>query len=121
MFQILIPMEEDEEQYDKVTVYVEMTKGAPKPILNYFIVSKDDEEQENASKMFEMISNDYDDQFETAVYIDYTRHNGPYEYSDWTLPLWAHVTQKRKLSPLQAFRAITMSMAPYYIAYKQMD
>ena len=37
---------------DKVTIYVEMTRSKAKPILNYYIISKDDEEQENASKMF---------------------------------------------------------------------
>ena len=38
-----------------------MSKGKGKPVLNYFIVSRDEEEQENASKMFEMISSDFDD------------------------------------------------------------
>lgn len=42
-----------------------MSNGQGKPILNYFIVSKNDEEQENASSLFESVSNDYDDQFTT--------------------------------------------------------
>jgi hypothetical protein len=50
--------------------------------------------------------------------MDYTRHNGLYQYSDWSLPLWAHIIAKRKLTPIQSIRAITMSMAPYYIAFK---
>lgn len=55
------------------------------------------------------------------VYMDYTRHNGLTQYSDWTLPLWAKSIQKRKLTPIQAFRAITFAMVPYYIAFKEMD
>lgn len=98
-----------------------MSKGKNKPTLNYYIVSKDDVGQENASQVFEMIAGDEDDKFEASVFIDYTRHNGPYEYSDWTLPLWAHMTVKRKMTPINAIRAMVMSMAPYYIAFKQMD
>lgn len=62
-----------------------------------------------------------DDEFETNVYMDYTRHNGLSQYSEWMLPLWAHTTQKRKMSPDQAFRALTLSMTPLYVAYKQWD
>lgn len=43
------------------------------------------------------------------------------EYSDWALPLWAHTTIKRKLSTLQAFRAISFAMTPFYLAFKEMD
>lgn len=46
--------------------------------MNYYIISKDDAGQENASQVFEMIASEADDKFETSVYIDYTRHNGPY-------------------------------------------
>lgn len=55
------------------------------------------------------------------MFIDFTRHNGLSEYSEWSLPLWAHVVQKRKMSAIDAFRAITLSMVPYYVAYKQQD
>lgn len=71
--------------------------------------------------MFEWVSNDLDDKFETTVYMDFTRHNGLSEYSDETLPLWAHVIQKKKMIPLQAFRALTLAMTPYFVTYKQMD
>ncbi len=50
--------------------------------------------------------------------MDFTRHNGLTQYSDWTLPLWARTIQKRKLTPTNAFRAITFAMSPYYIAFK---
>jgi hypothetical protein len=53
--------------------------------------------------------------------MDYTRHNGLGEYSDWTLPLWAHLVQKRKMDPVQAFRAITLAMTPYFVAFKELD
>jgi len=50
--------------------------------------------------------------------MDFTRHNGLTQYSDWTLPLWARTIQKRKLTPTNAFRAIAFAMSPYYIAFK---
>lgn len=53
--------------------------------------------------------------------MDYTRHNGLSSYSDWTLPLWARSIQKRKLTPPNAFRAMTFAMTPYYVAYKEQD
>lgn len=71
--------------------------------------------------MFEFSSGDADDNFETTVYMDFTRHNGLTQYSDWSLPLWAHMTQKRKMTPIQAFRALTLGMTPFYVTYKQMD
>jgi len=67
--------------------------------------------------LFDIIS-EGDDEFEVNVFMDYARHNGLSQYSDWTLPLWARSIQKRKLQPVNAFRAITFSMSPYYIAYK---
>jgi len=53
--------------------------------------------------------------------MDYTRHNGLSSYSDWTLPLWARSIQKRKLTPANAFRALTFAMTPYFVAYKEQD
>ena len=35
-----------------------MTKGKEKPVLSYYIISKDEVGQENASKVFEMIAGD---------------------------------------------------------------
>ena len=48
---------------EKIIMYAEMTKGKGKPTLNYYIVSKDDIGQENASQVFEMIAGDEDDKF----------------------------------------------------------
>jgi len=67
--------------------------------------------------LFDIIS-EGDDPFEVMVYMDYTRHNGLTSYSDWTLPLWARSIQKRKLTPANAFRAMTFAMTPYYVAFK---
>lgn len=33
-----------------------LDKASPKPVANYFLVSKDADEQENASVIFELIS-----------------------------------------------------------------
>lgn len=33
-----------------------LDKATPKPVANYFLVSKDNEEQENATVIFELIS-----------------------------------------------------------------
>ena len=95
-------------------------KASPKPIISYFLISKDPQDQENLSTIFEMAS-EGDDDFEVKVYTDFTRHNGLNSYCDWTLPLWAHVSVKRKLSTLQAMRALVFAMTPIYLAYKQMD
>jgi hypothetical protein len=83
-------------------------------------VSKDAEEQDNASLIFELIS-EGDENFEVFVYTDFSRHNCLGSYCDWTLPLWAHTTVKRKLSTLQAMRALAFAMTPYYLAFKEMD
>ena len=80
-------------------------------------MSKDADEQENAVTIFDLIS-EGDQDFEVNVYTDFTRHNGLSSYSEWTLPLWAHVITKRKLSSLQAFRAMTFAMTPYYLSFK---
>lgn len=83
-------------------------------------MTKDDFDKENASTLFDIIS-EGDDEFEVNVLMDFTRHNGLSNYSDWALPLWARSIQKRKLTPTNAFRAITFAMSPYYIAYKEQD
>lgn len=84
-------------------------------------MSANESEEQLASRLFEWVSGDLDDKFETNVYMDFTRHNGLTEYSEWSLSLWPHVVEKRKMNPLQAFRALTFAMAPYYIAVKQLD
>ena len=61
------------------------------------------------------------DQFEVNVYTDFTRHNGLSQYSDWTLSLWARSIEKRKMNSVNAFRAITFAMTPYYVAFKELD
>lgn len=68
-----------------------------------------------------MISGEIDDEFETNVYMDYTRHNGLSEYSEWSLPLWAHIMTKRKMTALNAFRVMTFALTPFYVAFKEMD
>lgn len=99
-----------------------MTKNKPKPSLNYYIVSKNQQHQDFISQdLVEFIFGDIDSHFETTVYTDYTRHNALSEYSDWTIALWPHIIKKRKMTPINAFRTMTLSMAPYYVSYKKMD
>ena len=74
-----------------------------------------------ASKVFEWASDELDDKFERTIYMDYSRHNGLTEYSEWSLSLWPHMVEKRKMNPLQAFRAMTLAMTPYYMAFKSLD
>jgi len=37
---------------DKIVVYFSLERSSPKPVINYFIVTKDPDEQENASTIF---------------------------------------------------------------------
>ena len=85
--------------------------------MNYYIITKDPEEQDNASLIFDMIA-EGDENFEVAVYTDFSRHNCLSSYSDWSLPLWAHVITKRKLSVIKALRSMCLSMTPFYLAFK---
>jgi hypothetical protein len=59
--------------------------------------------------------------FEINTYMDYTRHNGLYEYSSWSLPLWAHICVKKKMKPCDAIAVLNFSMLPYYTAFKVQD
>jgi hypothetical protein len=111
---------EEEGEIDKVVVYMSIDRASPRPAINYFLVSKDAEEQENATIVFELIC-EGDEDFDVNVYTDFTRHNCLSSYSDWSLPLWAHAITKRKLSSLQAMRAITFAMTPYFLAFKEVD
>jgi hypothetical protein len=112
--------DENGEPQEKISVYMSLDRASPKPTANYFLVSKDAAEQDNASLIFECIA-EGDDNFEVTVFTDFTRHFCLSTYSEWTLPLWAHTTIKRKLSSLQAMRALSFAMTPYYLAFKEMD
>lgn len=98
-----------------------LDRASPKPTASYFLVCKDQAEQENASIVLECMQAEGDDSYDVSLYTDFTRHHCLSTYSDWSLPLWAHTIIKRKLNTLQAFRAITFAMTPYYLAFKEMD
>ena len=104
-----------------MNIYMCLCRENDKKALNYLIVSKNDEDLRIQSEILQLVSSDLDNKFELTIYTDFTRHNGLSSYAQWALPLWGHVIQKRKMSALQAFRALTMAMSPFYIAYKQMD
>ena len=74
-----------------------------------------------SSQLFQLISNELDSEFDSTVYTDFTRHNGLYEYAEWTLPLWAHIIVKKKMTPINAFRALTLAMTPFYVSFKGQD
>ena len=105
---------------DKVVVYMSIDRSSPKPVVNYFLINKDREEEENASVVYELIG-EGDQGFDVNVYTEFTRHNCLSTYSDWALPLWGHVMSKRKLSSLQAMRAMAFAMTPFYLAFKEVD
>lgn len=116
--------EEEEEAVEsrKVVMYLSLSKESKgKPSLNYYIVSENEVDEQYQHKMFEWASSELDDQFETKVYTDFTRHNGLSQYSSWSIGLWAHVIQKKKMTAIQAFRTITFALTPYYLAYRQQD
>ena len=95
-------------------------RASPKPVVNYFLINKDREEEENATIIYELVS-EGDQDYEVNVFTEFTRHNCLSNYSDWSLPLWAHVITKRKLSSLAAMRAMAFAMTPYYLAFKEVD
>jgi hypothetical protein len=57
-----------------------MEKATPKPLINYYIINRDNRDQEMASELFEFIS-EGDEAFSMKVYTDFTRHDGLHSYS----------------------------------------
>ncbi|KAL4460593.1 hypothetical protein ABPG72_001710 [Tetrahymena utriculariae] len=53
--------------------------------------------------------------------IDASRHNGLYNYREFTIATWAHLIEKKNLSPFIALNIIKFSMIPYIITYKGLD
>jgi hypothetical protein len=53
--------------------------------------------------------------FTQKLYIDYTRHNGLYEYNSMAMASWVHLTIKKNLKPEEAFAILNFTMAPFYI------
>ncbi|KAL4438262.1 hypothetical protein ABPG74_009685 [Tetrahymena malaccensis] len=54
-------------------------------------------------------------------HVDASRHNGLYDYREFTIATWAHLIEKKNLSPFVALNIINFSMIPYYITYKGLD
>lgn len=53
-----------------------MTRQKPKPLLNYYIISKNQSLQDYISEnLVDCIFGEIDSQFESVAYTDYTRHN----------------------------------------------
>ena len=52
---------------DKVVVYMSIDRSSPKPVVNYFLINKDREEEENASVVYELIG-EGDQGFDVNVY-----------------------------------------------------
>lgn len=98
-----------------------MTKASPKPHLNIYLFATDEESNAYNQKFFEILMAQEDPRFETGVYLDYTRHNGLYEYCSYCLPLWAHVMTKKKMKAPDALAVLNFSMLPIYTAFKGQD
>ena len=62
-----IEMEEEGQMTDKVVVYMSIDRSSPKPVVNYFLINKDREEEENASVVYELIG-EGDQGFDVNVY-----------------------------------------------------
>lgn len=57
-----IELEEEGEVADKVVLYMSIDRASPKPIVNYFLINKDQEEEENATIIYELVG-EGDDNF----------------------------------------------------------
>ena len=51
--------------------------------------------------------------------IEYSRHNGIYEYNTFTLTIWSYLVGKKDMKPLDAIAFINYSMIPYYSIYAE--
>ena len=88
------------------------------------MLTPDPEANEFLSKVFDILASDFEEEMssmEVSVYLDFTRHNGLYEYGTWSLPIWAQIVTKKKMSPSKAMAALNYSMLPYYSVYKSQD
>lgn len=59
--------------------------------------------------------------FSSKVYMDYTRHNGLYEYSTMTLGAWAHLALKKNFKPEEAMAILNFTTAPLYIISSSLE
>ena len=98
-----------------------MTKAQPKPILNLYLFESDQDSSNFNQAIFSRLISQEDPRFELSVYLDFTRHNGLYEYKNYSLPLWAHVTVKKKMKPAEALAVINFSMLPILACYRNQD
>ena len=53
--------------------------------------------------------------------VNFARHNGLYEYTDCTLPLWANMYVKEKIEPSEGINLLNFSMIPYYSVFKMYE
>jgi hypothetical protein len=105
----------------KRAIYTEMTKASPKPILNLYLFETDRDSSDFNQNIFSRLMSQEDPRFDVAVYLDFTRHNMLYEFSNLSLPLWAHVMIKKKMKAADALAVINLSMLPIYACYKNQD
>lgn len=53
--------------------------------------------------------------FSKKLYLDYSRHNGLYEYANMTLPAWVHLCLKKNFKPEEGLAILNFTLAPYHI------
>ncbi|KAL4485472.1 hypothetical protein ABPG72_008340 [Tetrahymena utriculariae] len=125
-------LQSEEQKYGLVMFSIQ---AGEVPFCFYFYVAKsaDDKTPHEIGlfclSMSDQINNtmvEYFDQLqeENVVFrphVDATRHNGLYAYREFTIATWAHLIEKKNLSPFIALNIINFSMIPYYITYKGLD
>ena len=62
-----------------------------------------------------------DPTFNYKIHIDYTRHNGLYEYNKMALPIWVHLTTKKAIKPEDAFAILNFTLAPFHILASNLE
>ena len=96
----------------------------PKPNIKFYILGPDIVAQNFLGQLYENIAAGCSKEMEgleVEIYTDFTRHNGLYQYVNWSLPVWAQMITKRKMTPVDAITALNFSMLPYISVYKGQD
>lgn len=106
-----------------ISLYISMSRQ-PTPNIKFYILGPDMQAQDFLETVYESIAAECKKElegFEVDVYSDFTRHNGLYTYVVWSLPVWAQLVTKRKISPEDALAVLNFSMLPLISVYKGQD
>lgn len=104
-------------------MFIEMSRE-PQPNIKFYILAPDPDSNDLLSNLFEMIAGNCEKElegFQVEVFVDFTRHNGLYEYPQWSLPIWAQIITKRKMTANEAMAVMNFSLLPYFTVYNKQD